>query len=114
MSELLTVMPLPLLVIIGILLLISVIMIGYSYLKDKTLDNLRVDVYELFLTAEHAYKGSSAGKQKMKWVLSQARLLLPNWMQALISEEMLAKLVQIWFNQIKDLLDDGKVNNTVK
>ena len=48
----------------------------------------------------------------MKWVLSQARLLLPAWAQVFITDAFLEKVVQGWFNAIKDLLDDGKLNKS--
>ena len=48
----------------------------------------------------------------MKWVIQEARKLLPGWLQIVVSEEILEKLVQSWFDGIKDLLDDGKVNGS--
>ena len=48
----------------------------------------------------------------MKWVVSQARKLLPEWMQMFISTETLEKIIQAWFDGIKDLLDDGKMNGS--
>lgn len=114
MNELLTMVPLPVLVIIAVLIVISIIWMGYSYLKNRTLDEIRGDVYQLVLRAEHTYKESSSGKQKMKWVVSRARKLLPGWMQLIISEEMLEKIIQVWFDEVKDLLDDGKMNGSQK
>ena len=112
MSELLTMVPLPALVIIAVLIVVSVIWMGYAYLRNRTLDEIRGDVYQLVIRAEHTYKTSSSGKQKMKWVVSQARKLLPGWMQMIISEEMLQKIIQVWFDEVKDLLDDGKMNGS--
>ena len=112
MSELLTMVPLPVLVIIAVLIVASVIWMGYAYLKNRTLDEIRGDVYQLVLKAEHTYRLSSSGKQKMKWVVSQARKLLPGWMQLIISDEMLQKIIQVWFDEVKDLLDDGKMNGS--
>ena len=114
MSELLTMVPLPVLVIIAVLIVASVIWMGYAYMKNRTLDEIRGDVYQLVLNAEHTYRLSSSGKQKMKWVVSQARKLLPGWMQLIISEEMLQKIIQVWFDEVKDLLDDGKMNGSQK
>lgn len=114
MSELLTMVPLPVLVIIAVLIVISIIWMGYAYLKNRTLDEIRGDVYQLVLKAEHTYKESASGKQKMKWVVSRARKLLPGWMQLIISEEMLEKIIQVWFDEVKDLLDDGKMNGSQK
>lgn len=112
MNELLTMLPLPVLAIIVILIVVSFLLIVYSYLKNKKLEEIRGDVYHLFLRAEHVIKESKAGKLKMKWVISKARLLLPQWLQLLISDTAFEKIVQLWFEQIKDLLDDGKLNQS--
>lgn len=67
-------------------------------------------MYKLFLRAEHEFKESHAGKQKMKWVVSKARGMLPVWVQMIITEDMFENIVQYWFDGIKDLLDDGRLN----
>lgn len=51
-------------------------------------------------------------KQKFEWVIQQARGLLPKWLQVLIPENALKKVIQKWFIGVKDLLDDGKVNGS--
>lgn len=86
----------------------------YLYVREKTLEEIREDVYQLFLEAEHTYLETGSGQQKMKWVIQKARGLLPNWAQLIISEEMLYKVVQIWFDAVKDLLDDGKYNRSTE
>lgn len=78
----------------------------------KGLDGIRADVYQLILKAEHMYNESGAGKQKFEWVIQQARGLLPKWLQVLIPENALKKVIQKWFIGVKDLLDDGKVNGS--
>ena len=112
MNELLTMLPLPVLAIIVILIAVSLLLIAYAYFKNKKLEEIRGDVYHLFLRAEHAIKESKAGQQKMKWVMSKARLLLPKWLQLLITDAAFEKIIQLWFEQIKDLLDDGKLNQS--
>lgn len=104
----------PILIFIVLFFLILSLSIGIaiSYFKDKRLDDIRGDVYQLFLKAEHMYKMSGAGQQKMKWVISKARLLLPSWAQPFISEYMLERAIEMWFQEVKDLLDDGKVNGS--
>ena len=67
---------------------------------------------EQILKAEHVYNESGQGKQKLKWVVSQARELLPKWMQVFVTEEMMMKVIDEWFKGVKDLLDDGKVNGS--
>lgn len=86
----------------------------YIYLRDRSLEDIRKDVYQLFLKAEHKYTESGTGKQKMKYVISQARMLLPNWLQFFITEELLEIVIEGWFQAVKDLLDDGKMNRSAE
>lgn len=99
-------------IIVLVVLLALLATLTYLYLKNKTLDDIRKDVYQLFLEAEHRYFKTGSGKQKMKYVIQKARSMLPNWAQAIITENMLEKVVQAWFDAIKDLLDDGKYNKS--
>ena len=99
-----------------VLIVVTLMILGaglFFYLRDKTLDGVRADVYQLFLKAEHNPEFSESGKQKMKWVLSQARMLLPTWMQIFITDAFLEKVIEGWFRAIKDLLDDGKINRSI-
>ena len=80
----------------------------------KVLEGIRVEVYELFRKAERKYNESGQGKQKLKWVVSQARKLLPAWLQVILTETALEKIIDAWFKGVKDLLDDGKVNGSQK
>lgn len=110
--ELLNAVPMWVLFLLVAIVVILAIVVMVNYLKNKSLENIRNDVYQLILKAEHKYKESSSGQQKLKWVVSQARGLLPKWAQALISEDTLLKLIDTWFRGVKDLLDDGKVNGS--
>lgn len=85
----------------------------YIYLRDKTLNDIRADVYNLFLRAEHNPEVMESGK-KMEWVLRRAKLLLPSLAQVLITDKFLEDVVEGWFIAIKDLLDDGKINKSDK
>lgn len=104
--------PLPILVLVAVVLLVVTIVMAVQYLKLKALDGIREDVYQLILKAEHVYNDSEQGKQKFKYVVQQARGLLPTWLQVFASQEFLEKLIEKWFQGVKDLLDDGKVNGT--
>ena len=99
-----------LLITLTVIVVILAVVGTVAYVKQKGLEGIRNDVYVLFVRAEHKYKESGTGKQKMKWVISMARALLPSWMQPIISEELLSGVVQKWFDAVKDLLDDGKLN----
>lgn len=112
--EFLKTVPVPVLIIVAIVLLLVTIVVTYQYLKMKGLDGIRKKVYDLFLLAEHTYKESGEGKQKLAWVVQQARGLLPKWLQLFVTEKMLTDIIDKWFKGIKDLLDDGKVNGSQK
>ena len=112
--EFLKQIPLPVLILVSAVLLIVTIVIAVQYMKQKGLDGIRADVYQLILKAEHMYKESGQGQQKLKWVVQQARGLLPKWLQVFVTEEAMIKIIEKWFRGVKDLLDDGKVNQTQK
>lgn len=86
----------------------------YTYLRDKTLEDVRKDVYNLFLYAEKRYTESGRGKEKMDFVIRNTRELLPAWARFIITEDLLRRVVQKWFDAVKDLLDDGKYNRSAK
>lgn len=111
--EFLNQIPMPILITAFVLLLIVTIVVAFQYAKVKGLNGIRENVYQLILKAEHKYN-SGEGRQKIQWVVQQARGLLPKWLQFFISETMLMKIIQNWFVGVKDLLDDGKVNESVK
>lgn len=104
--------PLPILVVVLVILVAITVVMAYQYAKMRGMDGIRGDVYQLILKAEHVYNESGQGKQKLKWVVSQARGLLPKWMQVFVTEEMMMKVIDEWFKGVKDLLDDGKVNGS--
>ena len=77
-------------IFLAVLLVVSVV----SYCKEKTLQDIRLDVYTLFLQAEKKYYESGQGEQKMKWVVSKARSLLPPWLQLVMTEDVFIKLIR--------------------
>lgn len=104
-------------IIMMMVIAVVCVAIGYSaycYIRNRSLQEIRTDVYKLFLQAEHLFTETESGKQKMEWVLRKARGLLPGLLQDLISEEFLYEVIQTWFDAVKDLLDDGKVNGSTE
>ena len=86
----------------------------YVYLRNRSMEEIRADVYHLFLVAEHTFTESGSGKQKMEWVIGKTRGLLPGWLQTFVTDEVILRIIQGWFTAVKDLLDDGKYNNSIK
>ena len=105
--------PIPVLILVIAVLVVVTAVVVYQYAKAKGLDGIRKKVYKLFLTAEHMYKETAQGQQKLAWVVQQTRGLLPSWLQVILTEEALKKIIDAWFKGVKDLLDDGKVNGSV-
>ena len=83
-----------------------------NYITRKGLEGIRLDVYKLFVEAEKTFRASKQGQQKFDYVIHMARGLLPKPIQLFVSESMLKEIVQLWFDGVKDLLDDGKLNNS--
>ena len=40
--------------------------------------------------------------------------MLPKWLQIFVTEEAMIKVIDKWFEGVKDLLDDGRVNGSQK
>lgn len=89
-------------IMVIILAVLTALVVGtflWVYIRDKTIDEIRVDVYHLFLKAEHEFKKSGSGKQKMKYVVSQARKLLPSWLQYFLTDDFWKALLNSGFAQ---------------
>ena len=71
------------LAVITALIIVFLVKKLIDYITKKGLEGIRLDVYKLFVEAEKTFRAS---KQEA---------------------------VQLWFDGIKDLLDDGKLNNSV-
>lgn len=106
--------PVPVIAVFVLALSIVTFAVAYQYAKMKGLDGLRKDVYQLILYAEHIYEESGQGEHKLRWVVQQTRMLMPKWLQIIVTEDMLTKVINEWFKGVKDLLDDGKVNGSQK
>ncbi len=93
--------------------IIVIAIIFLIYLLIKVNRKVRLKAYELFLKAEHEFI-SGHGENKMDYVLENIYSYLPTTIRIFISSNMLRSLVQEMFNEIKDLLDDGKRNKSTK
>lgn len=101
------------LAVITILIAVFLIKKLIEYVQKKGLEGIRLYVYELFVEAEERFKESGQGQAKFDYVIHMARGLLPKPIQLFVSDKMLKEIVQLWFDGVKDLLDDGKLNNSV-
>lgn len=102
---------------IMIALIAACVILTCLYLKDKTKDEIRTDVYQLILKAEEKFLYGQ-NTQKFEYVVQLARSLLPVTVQAIVTapllETIFKKIIQELFNEIKDVMDDGIRNKSVK
>lgn len=77
------------------------------------LSRVRETVYKAFLHAEHRFLHSESDL-KFEYVVSVAKKAIPAPYNLFITETLLRDVIQLWFDLIKDLLDDGKLNGTGK
>lgn len=86
------------------------------YVLVKTMQTIGLEVvreyvYQLFVRAEHKFEYGQ-NEQKFEYVVQLARSALPHPFNLFITESLLRKVVQTWFDICKDLLDDGKLNRS--
>lgn len=82
-----------------------------KYVRNIGLESIRERVYQAFLEAEHEFQhGENA--EKFEYVINIAKTAIPVPFNIFITESLLRKAVQTWFDLVKDLLDDGKFNGT--
>ena len=87
-----------------------------SYLTYLTITNqwtkVREFAYQLMLLAERIF-GDEDGKIKFDFVVRIVYKNLPIWLKPFVKEETIKKLIQTWYNDAKDFLDDGQFNDSV-
>ena len=80
-------------------------------MQELGLEKIRAIVYKGFVYAENNFL-HGANKQKFQYVVQLARSNLPNTFKIFITDKILEDVVQMWFDLIKDILDDGRINST--
>lgn len=96
--------------VIGIL---ALSIMAANIIRKTGLEKIRGYVYKLFLDAEHEFKHGD-NTAKFEYVIRLAKNAIPAPFDLFITETLLRKVVQSWFDLVKDLLDDGKFNRTGK
>ena len=102
----------PVLAIIFIILVVAVVVfLAVKAIQNIGLEKIRAFVYQKFIEAEHEFQYGE-NEQKFEYVVNLARSHLPMPFSMFITQDLLKKVVQLWFDLVKDLLDDGKMNGT--
>lgn len=84
-----------------------------KYIQNIGLEKIRYKVYQAFLFVEHEFQYGD-NEQKFEYVIQLARSSLPKPFDFFITENLLRNIIQLWFDLIKDFLDDGKINNSIE
>lgn len=98
-------------IILALIGLAAVVFLVVKYVRHMGLESIRERVYAAFLEAEHEFQ-QGENEEKFEYVIDIARSAIPAPFNMFITESLLRKVVQAWFDLVKDLLDDGKFNGT--
>ncbi|QNU66908.1 hypothetical protein EHE19_019115 [Ruminiclostridium herbifermentans] len=96
-----------------ILLCLAVFFYVFYLVLNKRWNKLRKLGYKFILKAEKEIIGSKRGQERFSFVIKELYLLIPKWLQIFITEETLKEKLQDWFVDVKDYLDDGKLNDSI-
>ena len=108
MYEFLTQNPIIAIIFIVIVIAAAVFLIVKA-VQNIGLEKIRKYVYQKFDEAEHQFKYGE-NEQKFEYVIQLARSAIPAPFDIFITEKLLRKTVQLWFDLVKDILYDGKLN----
>ena len=104
----------PIIAIIFIVLVVAfAIFVFVKVMQTVGMEKIRGVVYKLFVEAENKFQHGE-NEQKFSYVVQLARSHIPYPFNLFITESILRKVIQMWFDLCKDLLDDGRLNGTGK
>lgn len=92
-----------------LLILAFAVILFIIYLLVKFSETFRKKAYELFLYAEHNF----ITEARMNYVVMEIYTILP-FPLTLLPMDFYEDILQKMFDEIKDLLDDGKSNKSTK
>lgn len=104
----------PILAIIFIVVVVLLfVFLLVKFMQKVGLQKIQLYAYRWFEEAENKFNQGD-NTQKFDYVIQLARSSIPSPFNLFITEKVLVKVIQLWFDLCKDFLDDGKLNNTVK
>ena len=110
MYEFLTNNPVLAIIFVALIIILAVFLIVKA-LQKIGLEKIRAYVYKKFVEAEHEFQYGE-NTQKFEYVVQLAKSAIPTPFNFFITETLLRKVIQAWFDICKDLLDDGKINGS--
>lgn len=102
----------PIVAFVFVLIVVAIaIILLVKVMQSVGMEKVRSYVYELFVEAEHEFQHGE-NEEKFEYVICLAKGAIPAPFNLFITESLLRKVVQAWFDICKDLLDDGKLNGS--
>ena len=98
-------------IIFMIIVVATLVFLVIKKMQSMGLEKVRSYVYHLFIEAEHEFN-QGENEQKFDYVVQLARSNIPLPFKLVVTEKSLRKVIQLWFDLCKDLLDDGKLNGS--
>lgn len=74
---------------------------------------LRALACKLILQAEKTITGTKVGQERFEMVFAKVYSLIPSWLQFFFPQTLVREKLQEWFNDIKDYLDNGKLDKSI-
>ena len=102
----------PILAIIFIVIVVALaIFLMVKLIQKVGLEKVREVVYKGFVEAENEFLYGE-NTEKFDFVVDLAKKSIPLPFSLFITDTLLRKVIQLWFDLCKDLLDDGKLNSS--
>lgn len=100
------------------IIFICIVAVIFCYIAVKIMqtigmEKVRKAVYRAFVDAERHFQHGD-NWAKFEYVVDIAKKSIPAPFNLFITEDFMRKVIQLWFDLCKDLLDDGRVNGTGK
>lgn len=91
-----------------VVLSVFIIVMSVRIIQELGLESVRRVAYKGFEVAEQEFnKGEN--KEKFNFVVSIVRDSMPTPFKPFITDKLLRRTIQLWFDLMKDFLDDGKI-----
>lgn len=101
----------PILAIIFIVIVVVLaIFLVVKLIQKVGLEKVREVVYKGFVEAENEFLYGE-NTEKFDFVVDLAKKSIPLPFSLFITDTLLRKVIQLWFDLCKDLLDDGKLDS---
>ena len=100
-------------IIFIVIVVVAALLLLVKVMQTVGMEKVRAYVYKLFVVAENEFQYGD-NTEKFEYVISLAKSAIPLPFNLFITESLLRKVIQAWFDLCKDLLDDGKLNKSEK